>query len=412
MRLGFHYHVPACVREGAIHTPGHQGRFIEALAAHCSKVICFLHSPREDERQHLDHRITAPNVEWVDIGPHASTPNRVLHARTFTAPARQRRAELDLMLIRGPSPLLPQMAAAVQPLPRALLLVGSYLDGVNGLRQPRWRKEMIRLWSHWNARAQTKAARQALNFVNSHRLYDELKGKISELHETRTTTLSEKDFFEREDTCQQRPIRLLYTGRLDRGKGLLEIVKALSLLVHEGQDMVLDLAGWPEKGDPILEELLQYAQSRGIADRVRYLGFKAVGPELFQCYRESDIFVLASKAEGFPRTIWEAMAHSLPVVATTVGSISLFTTGAAELVPPNDVPALVDAIRRVANSSPNRRQMIQRGRALAAEMTLEKQVTAMVKRMRTWIYPQMSWRAGSPARIVKDLQEEAESVHR
>ena len=385
MRLGFHYHGPAFVREGAIRTPGYQGRFIEALAAHCSCVVCFLHSPREAERQYLDHRITAPNVEWVDIGPRSSTPNRVLHARTFTAPARQRRADLDLMLIRGPSPLLPQMAAAVQPIPRALLLVGSYVDGVEGLPQPRWRKELIRLWSRWNARAQTRAAAKALTFVNSSRLYDELNGRVPDLHETRTTTLSEKDFFEREDTCQQKPIRLLYTGRLDRGKGLLEIVEALSILVQEGQDLVLDLAGWPEKGDPILEELLKYAERWSIAGRVKYLGFKAVGPELFQCYREADIFVLATKAEGFPRTIWEAMAHSLPVVATAVGSIPEFTAGAAELVPPNDVQALAEAIRKVANSSPNRRQMIERGRALAAEMNLEKQVTAMVKTMQTWL---------------------------
>jgi glycosyltransferase involved in cell wall biosynthesis len=373
------------VCDGAIHTPGYQGRFIEALAGCCSRVVCFLHSPREVEKAHLDHRITAPNVEWVDIGPHASTPNRVLHARTFTAPARQRSAELDLMLIRGPSPLLPQMAATVRPLPRALLLVGNQVDGVNNLRHPRWRKELIRLWSYWNARAQKKAATQALTFVNSRRLYDELNGRISELYETHTTTLTKKDFFEREDTCGQRPIRLLYTGRLDRGKGLFEMVQALAILVHEGQDLVLNLAGWAEDGDPILDELLRDAQSRGLAGRVKYLGFKTLGPELFQSYREADIFVLASKAEGFPRTIWESMAHSVPVVATTVGSIPQFAAGAAELVPPDDVAALAGAIRKVVSSSNHRRQMIVRGRALAAEMTLEKQVSAMVKRMETWL---------------------------
>jgi glycosyltransferase involved in cell wall biosynthesis len=385
MRLGFHYHVPACVWGGAIHTPGYQGRFIEALAACCSRVVCFLHSPRETEKAHLDHRITAPNVEWVDIGLHASTPSRVLHARTFIAPARRRRDELDLMLIRGPSPLLPQMAATVRPLPRALLLVGNQVDGVNNLRQPRWRKELIRLWSHWNARAQKKAAAQALTFVNSRRLYEEFNGRISELHETRTTTLSEKDFFEREDTCGQRPIRLLYTGRLDRAKGLFEMVRALAILVNEGQDVVLNLVGWAEDGDKILEELLFDAQGRGLDGRVKYLGFKALGPELFQSYKEADIFVLASKAEGFPRTIWEAMAHSLPVVATAVGSIPQFTGGAAELVPPNDVAALAGAIRKVTSSGARRRHMIVNGRALAAEMTLEKQVSAMVNRMETWL---------------------------
>jgi glycosyltransferase involved in cell wall biosynthesis len=386
MRIGFHYHVPAAAREGATYMPGYQGRFVEALAAHCSKVVCFLHSPREDEKQYLDHRISSPNIEWINIGPHTSTPNRMLNAMRFAAPVRQRRADLDLMLLRGPSPLLPQMAAAVQPVPRALLLVGNYLDGVEDLPQPWWRKKLIQLWSHWNHHAQTKVAAKALTFVNSRKLYEAHKGKAPELYETRTTTLSEKDFFRRDDTCQQRPIRLLYTGRLDRSKGLLEIVEALSSLVKEGHDLGLDLVGWPEKGDPILEEIRDYAQSQGIANRVAYHGFKAVGPELFECYRAADIFVVASRAsEGFPRTIWEAMAHSVPVLATEVGSIPHFIKGAAKLIPPRNLQALISAIRELIGCSSERRAYIRAGRASAMNITLEKQVKEMFGTMETWL---------------------------
>jgi glycosyltransferase involved in cell wall biosynthesis len=386
LKIGFHYHVPAAGREGAIYMPGYQGRFVEAVAAHCSKVVCFLHSPREDERQYLDHRISSPNIEWVNIGPHTSTPNRMLNARRFTAPARARRADIDLMLLRGPSPLLPQMASAVQPVPRALLLVGSYVDGVEDLPQPRWRKKLIQLWSHWNDQAQTKVAAKALTFVNSRKLYEAHKGKAPALYETRTTTLNEKDFFQRDDTCQRKPIRLLYTGRMDRSKGLLEIVEALSNLVKEGHDLGLDLVGWPEKGDPILAEIRDYAQSQGIGNRVAYHGFKAVGPELFECYRAADIFVVASSAsEGFPRTIWEAMAHSVPVLATEVGSIPHFIKGAAKLIPPRNLQALISAIRELIGCSDERRAYIRAGRASAMNITLEKQVKEMFGTMETWL---------------------------
>jgi glycosyltransferase involved in cell wall biosynthesis len=290
------------------------------------------------------------------------------------------------MLLRGPSPLLPQMASAVRPVPRALLLVGSYAAGVNDLPQPRWRKELIRLWSHWYARTQNKVAANALTFVNSRELYEGLKGKTAELHETRTTTLSETDFFQREDTCQQGRIRLLYAGRMDRCKGLLQIVEALSALVKEGHDLVLDLVGWPERGDPILDQLLHYAKSRGLSDRVAYLGFKTVGPELFKCYQASDIFVVASQAsEGFPRTIWEAMAQSLPVVATEVGSIPHFVKGAVKLVPPRNLKALTEVIRELVNSPTQRRHCIRAGRALATTVTLEKQVKEMFSTMKSWL---------------------------
>jgi glycosyltransferase involved in cell wall biosynthesis len=167
---------------------------------------------------------------------------------------------------------------------------------------------------------------------------------------------------------------------------LLEIVQALSSLVKEGYDLGLDLVGWPEKGDPILEEIRDYAQTQGIANRVAYRGFKAVGPELFEWYRKADIFVVASKSsEGFPRTIWEAMAHSVPVLATEVGSIPHFIKGAAKLIPPRNLQALTSAIRDLIGCADERRSYICAGRASAMNITLEKQVKEMFSTMETWL---------------------------
>src|SRR5690606_7159822 len=123
--------------------------------------------------------------------------------------------QLDVFLIRGPSPLLPFMARAVGGLPTALLLVGDYLAGIDDLPQPRWRKEAIRLWSLWNAYQQKRIARNSLTFVNSRKLYKELQQEIPNLVETRTTTLDDSSFFVRSDTCVSPPYRLLYTGRMD-----------------------------------------------------------------------------------------------------------------------------------------------------------------------------------------------------
>ena len=100
-------------------------------------------------------------------------------------------------------------------------------------------------------------------------------------------------------------------------------------------DAYLDIVGWPVPGDPILEEVMGQAREMGLEGRVVYHGFKALGEELFAYYKKADIYVIASRSsEGFPRTIWEAMAHCLPVVATKVGSIPAFIEGAAELVEP------------------------------------------------------------------------------
>lgn len=389
LRLGFHYHIPAgALSTGIATVPGYLGRFVDGLAAECDRVVCFLHSVTARDTKAMDYEIASPNVEVVDIGPHASVVERTLATWRATQPVRRRRPDLDVMLVRGPTPLLAPIARAAQPLPVALLLVGDYLTGIDDLPQPRWRKELIRLWSYWNKRQQTSIARRALTLVNSRKLYRELDGRIPHLVETRTTTLTDADFFEREDTCLQRPLRLLYTGRLDRAKGLFDIIEAVAILVAAGEDVVFEFAGWAEKDDPIVEEMERRAVELGLGGRVHYLGFKTLGPDLFECYRRADAYVLASRSsEGFPRTIWEAMAQGLPVVATKVGSIPEYLRDGrtAVLVDPQDPAELAGGLRRLFEDKELRRRLIREARAEARSNTLERRSREIVASIEEYV---------------------------
>jgi glycosyltransferase involved in cell wall biosynthesis len=293
------------------------------------------------------------------------------------------------MLIRGPTPLLATVAQAVERVPLALLLVGDYLAGLNDLPQPRWRKEAIRLWAWWNYRQQLRLARHSLTLVNSRLLYEQLRPLVPELHQVRTTTLTATDFYVREDTCQAPPYHLLYTGRMDRAKGLFEMVEAVASLVSRGEDVVLDLVGWPQKNDHVLDELLQVAQQKGVAHRVKFHGYKKVGPELFSYYKQADIFLLASLSsfEGFPRSIWEAMAHSLPVVATKVGSIPHYLSDKenALLITPRKPSELAIAISRIIEDHSLRSFLISNGIELAKDNTLEKRTEELINQIEKWL---------------------------
>lgn len=388
VRLGFHYHIPAEIRAGGIWLPGYLGRFIDSLAVWCDEVVCFQHTPNPTQRPEMDYCITATNVCLVDIGPRCAVWKRFLYASRYVSSLDSWRGKLDVLLSRGPSPLLPAFckAALRNDISTALLLVGSYVDGVDDLPQPRWRKELIRLYGHINQYQQDFAASKSLTFVNSHKLYDQYYGRIPHLVETRTTTLSVNDFFEREDTCLNQTIRLLYTGRFDRGKGLLEMVEALSLLVVRGYDVILDLVGWDDSGTGVVEEIQAVAEKFCVSDRVINHGRKAVGPELFAYYRQADIYLIASKlSEGFPRTIWEAMAHSLPVLATNIGSIPQFIGGAAELIEPGSASAIADGVEKLLNDPTRRKDLIVHGIALARENTLERRGHEMIDSIENWL---------------------------
>lgn len=385
MRLGFHYHVPAVFNEGRIYMPGYLGRFVESLAQHCEQVLCFLHSPLEHETKLMDHQLTARNVKLINMGPHANIMSRIWRSEKYRSLVQSHADEMDILLLRGPSPLLPALSA-VSKTPVALLLVGDYVAGVNDLPQPMWRKEIIRLWALWNKWGQVRAASRSLTFVNSRALHNELKGRVRDLHEVRTTTLKTEDFFVRADTCQSKPYQLLYVGRMDRAKGLLKMVEAVSLLRDQGEDVTLNLVGWREPGDPILDQLQELALEKGIADRVKYLGPKPLGPELFECYRQADIFLVASLAsEGFPRVIWEAMANCLPVIATRVGSIPAFVEDSALLISPGNTQELAAAILKMIATPNLRQKLITHGLDLARKNTLEFQSALMMEKMNAWL---------------------------
>ena len=70
----------------------------------------------------------------------------------------------------------------------------------------------------------------------------------------------------------------------------------------------------------------------------------------------ADLFVLASRFEGYGMAYAEAIAHGLPVIGTTAGAIpDTVPAGAGILVAPDDAAALARALRRLIEN-PDERQ--------------------------------------------------------
>jgi rhamnosyl/mannosyltransferase len=157
--------------------------------------------------------------------------------------------------------------------------------------------------------------------------------------------------------------KILYVGRLSRYKGVPHLIEAMRNA--PGHLLVV--------GDGPLRAALD-AQSRGtgIAGRVSFTGF-VPDAELGNAYRSADIFVLPStdRAEGFGYVLLEAMAASLPMVSTDLGTGTSFVNqhGATGLVvPPADPHALAEAIRSLAEDPELMRRFGQQARARLQEL--------------------------------------------
>jgi glycosyltransferase involved in cell wall biosynthesis len=223
--------------------------------------------------------------------------------------------------------------------------------------------------------------------VNSRTLPEQLRLRPARLIETKTTTLSTNDFFEREDTCHAQPYRLLYCGRMAVEKGLLDLIEALAIVVAGGSNVILDLVGPCGAHDGAVDQISFLAERRGISKRVCFRGYKPLGPELFKMYQGADVFIIPSKFEGFPRAAWEAMAQSVPVIATRVGSIPHFLKhlSSAYLVEPSAPDGLANAIGRLISEPALRRCLIKGGMRLAKENTLDRRAQEMVSAIEQWI---------------------------
>jgi glycosyltransferase involved in cell wall biosynthesis len=381
IRLGFHYHNVVSQSEQGLYTIGHMARFLESLAKYCESVVLYLHGPSTKENAILDQKIESKNVRWVNIGPHLSTVCRQLRAKNYTKEFYQYSDQIDALLIRGPSPLLPAFSKAGGTLPQAFLLGGDYREGIDDIKQSSIRRYLLHLWAHMYYSAQVKAITNQLVFVNSPKLMSEARKHTETVYQVKTTTLYENDFFHRDDTCISTPYRLLYTGRMSMSKGLFEMVQAVSKLAAMGEDVILDLVGPVQNSEPLCH-LFNLARDLGVQKRIVYHGYKTVGPELFAYYKQADIYLIMSRStEGFPRTVWEAMAHSLPVIATNVGGIPTTVEGSALVINPCSVDELAIAIQLLIHNQELRQQYIRAGYLLAQENTLEKQAMGIIQKI-------------------------------
>lgn len=382
MTLGFYYHIPLNSTSVNLRVPAYLGVFLDSLAQEVSSLILFMHEANSIEEKHCDYNLRASNIIYYTLGPKTPAWDRFLWPRKTLKIVTEKVRECDTLLVRAPSPLAPMFWKEFSKRIRIVyLIVGDYTEGLKYLDQQWWRKLLITILSQNNDRQLSSAIRNSRALVNSQKLFEKYEAVTSDLHLIKTTTLTQKDFYYRDDTCQGDEIKILYTGSYSFSKGLRELVDAFALLSKEGKDITLNFVGWdyaPSK--PMEKYLKNQAHQLGVGERVFFHGFKTVGPELNAMYRMADIYVFPSYQEGFPRTIWEAMANGLPVIATGVGGIPSFLTNEknALLIKPRSVKSIMDAISRVIIEKELRKRLILNGLSLAGENTLEIQSKAIV----------------------------------
>jgi glycosyltransferase involved in cell wall biosynthesis len=117
---------------------------------------------------------------------------------------------------------------------------------------------------------------------------------------------------------------------------------------------------------PERDKLQELANELGLSHRIHFLWHR---DDLWRVYPAFDVFCLPSEAEGLPRTVLEAQACGVAVVATDVGGMAeALDPETGLLVPPNQAGAIANGVRSIlsrAESLNSPRQFIQKKMSLA-----------------------------------------------
>lgn len=167
------------------------------------------------------------------------------------------------------------------------------------------------------------------------------------------------------ETPERVPL-LLGMGRLHPSKAHDVSLRALQRL----PDAWLWIAG----SGPLEGELKRLAAELGVAERVRWLGWREDASAL---YRTADVCVFPSRFEPLGNVVIQAWAHGVPVVAArSVGPAALITDGEdGRLVPLDEPEALAAALRELIDDRALRYCLAERGRAKAQAEFSEAAVT-------------------------------------
>jgi glycosyltransferase involved in cell wall biosynthesis len=185
-------------------------------------------------------------------------------------------------------------------------------------------------------------------------------------------------------------------ARGSRGTGLestepFDLLTVATLVPRKGHDVLLHALGRARHlpwrltcvGSDMLHPataggLRVQAQQLGMAERVEFTG-ELDGRALADAYDRADLFVLATRYEGFGMAVAEAVARGLPVVSTPTGGIPDLVDGdSGWLVPPDDADALAHVLEafmtdaalrlRLAAGAERRRHLLPTWAGAAAAM--------------------------------------------
>lgn len=364
-----HHHAVAYNNLEGIRLNSFIANWVIELGNYFNRVGLLLHESSEILDQQ-DLLIKKNNIVLESLGAPGVKWDRIKRMKRINAKCHALDGKYDYLLIRGMTPRQLTVWENIKVKHKWFFLVQSIrynykIYDVFNL--------YLTIMERYRLQELKKISKSGFLIANSLTTVDEIKELLfKKCFFVPTNTIKKTDFPILESRKIVGQIKLLFCGRIEKQKGIIELINAVQILNKKKISCQLNLVGQIYGG--FKKELMTIIKEKEIEHVVHFKGYVKFGPKLFKYYGESDIFVLPSYSEGFPHAIWEAAANSCPILTTSVGGIAKLLEDKihAVLVPPRDSYALVDSIIEINNNDSLRKTITANAYNLAVNYTVEE----------------------------------------
>jgi glycosyltransferase involved in cell wall biosynthesis len=163
-------------------------------------------------------------------------------------------------------------------------------------------------------------------------------------------------------------------GRLSDQKDPLTFVSVAEHVASRIRDARFVMVG----DGPLRRDVETLIEQRGLGGRVHVLGLRRDVPEILPVM---DVFVLTSRWEGLPRTLPQAMASGIPIVATRVDGVddAIVDGSTGLLAPPGDAAGIASAICRLIENPALAKRLVTEGRCRLDEFSLDRMIDDLAR---------------------------------
>ena len=311
-----------------------------------------------DSRRHLI-RADGRGVSFLPLPYYVGPAQYLRRSRSLHLAARNAARTADAVILRVPSQVAISAAAALRAAryPFGLEVVGDPYDAFAPGSHSHALRPLFR-WHH--VRHLRRQCDQAccVSYVTTSALQERYPaGERAFATHYSSVELPPEAFVHspRGYRESREPFRLISVGSLEHlYKGPDTLIEPMAVCLEQGLNLQLTLVG-DGRRRPELEAI---AAARGLQQRVRFSGQRPAGKAVRELLDQADLFVLASRQEGVPRAMIEAMARALPAIGTHAGGIPELLPGDCR-VPPHDPVSLARKLREVV-TSPQRLALMSR----------------------------------------------------